>query len=79
MTDNTAEAGTPHVETVPAVLRPAARPVAKHETKPAGLVKMTRDPARYPAPHAADVHPAEVDNYAAGGWVKHGADRPAKG
>lgn len=32
------------------------------------LVRMTRDANAYPAPHTADVHPAEVDNYAAGGW-----------
>lgn len=32
------------------------------------LVRMTRDVNAYPAPHTADVHPAEVDNYAAGGW-----------
>lgn len=32
------------------------------------LVHMTRDANAYPAPHTAEVHPAEVDNYAAGGW-----------
>lgn len=32
------------------------------------LVHMTRDASAYPAPHTAEVHPAEVDNYAAGGW-----------
>lgn len=32
------------------------------------LVNMTRDANAYPAPHTADVHPAEVDNFAAGGW-----------
>lgn len=32
------------------------------------LVHMTRDASAYPAPHNAEVHPAEVDNYAAGGW-----------
>jgi hypothetical protein len=30
---------------------------------------MVRDPNQYPAPHAADVHPDEVDNYRAGGWL----------
>lgn len=34
-----------------------------------GFVKMTRDPGQFPPPHAADVHPAEVDNYAQGGWT----------
>lgn len=34
------------------------------------LVRMSRDADIYPAPHTADVHPAEVENYAAGGWVK---------
>lgn len=33
------------------------------------LVQMQRDPDMYPAPHMADVHPDEVDNYAAHGWV----------
>jgi hypothetical protein len=33
------------------------------------LVRMQRDPDSYPAPHRADVHPDEVTNYAAGGWV----------
>ena len=32
------------------------------------LVHMTRDAIAHPAPHTAEVHPAEVDNYAAGGW-----------
>ena len=30
---------------------------------------MIRDPEYWPAPHSADVHPDEVGNYAAGGWV----------
>lgn len=33
----------------------------------AELVKMTRDSAD--EPKAADVHPDEVENYKAGGWV----------
>jgi len=37
--------------------------------KKAALVKMVRGPEG-PAPHSADVHPAEVDNYAAAGWTK---------
>lgn len=32
-------------------------------------VKMVRDADQYPAPHEADVHPGEVENYRAGGWV----------
>ena len=32
------------------------------------LVHMTRDASAHPAPHTADVHPAEVGNFAAGGW-----------
>lgn len=31
-------------------------------------IKMIR-PAEYPAPHSADVHPDEVENYRAGGFV----------
>lgn len=34
------------------------------------LVPMVRDAAQWPAPHAADVHPGEVENYRAGGWVR---------
>lgn len=36
------------------------------ETPP--LVKMERDPAVYPQPHTANVHPDEVKNYYSGGW-----------
>lgn len=33
-------------------------------------VKMVRDAEQYPeGPHAAEVHPDEVDNFKAGGWV----------
>lgn len=46
------------------------RPEAERlEAERAGLVKMTRDPEFYPAPHSADVHPDEVGNYAAAGWI----------
>lgn len=52
-------------------------------------VHMIRDPEQFPAPHSADVHPDEVANYAAGGWVradpldhdgngKKGGSRPRK-
>jgi len=33
-------------------------------------VPMIRDTDLYPAPHTADVHPDEVDNFLAGGWVE---------
>lgn len=32
-------------------------------------IKMVRDAEQYPAPHAADVHPEEVENYRLGGFV----------
>ena len=32
-------------------------------------IRMTRDPAFYPAPHSADVHPDEVENYRKGGFA----------
>lgn len=34
------------------------------------LVAMHRDPAEFPPPHTADVHPDEVANFVAGGWRK---------
>jgi hypothetical protein len=43
------------------------QPKPKAEAK---TVKMKRDPDAFPAPHVADVHPAEVENYRAGGWEK---------
>lgn len=39
------------------------------EKLPPALVQMIRDAQAYPKPHAAEVHPTEVANYAAGGWV----------
>jgi hypothetical protein len=52
--------------------KPDAPPAAPDETKPDAppaavlrLVKMIRPGS---APATADVHPAEVGNYAAGGW-----------
>ena len=38
---------------------------AKQES---GLVRMVRNAEQFPEPHRADVHPAEVDNFKAGGW-----------
>lgn len=32
------------------------------------LVRMTRDPEFFDAPHTADVHPHEVSSFARGGW-----------
>lgn len=32
-------------------------------------VNMVRDPDVYSAPHTAQVHPDEVQNYYSGGWV----------
>lgn len=49
----------------------ARKPKAEQD-KPAeqeGTVKMVRSPEQFPPPHEIDVHPAEVENYAAGGWV----------
>lgn len=49
-------------------------PAATDDPAPAeavATVRMTRD-ADYPAPHHADVHPAEVANFAIGGWVVAG-------
>ena len=40
-------------------------------------IKMTRDPNSYPVPHAADVHPAEVENYRKHGWVIAGSGKAA--
>lgn len=43
-------------------------------------VRMVRDAEAYPAPHTADVHPAEVENYAVGGWVvSHPLDHDGDG
>ena len=49
-------------------------PPAGDQTPPDGqptveLVQMARDPEWYPAPHTADVHPNEVENFAGDGWV----------
>lgn len=33
------------------------------------FVQMVRDEEQYPAPHTAQVHPDEVNNYQLGGWV----------
>lgn len=34
------------------------------------FVMMVRDEEKYPAPHTAQVHPDEVQNYYSGGWVE---------
>lgn len=41
---------------------------AKQES---GTVRMVRS-ADYPAPHEAEVHPSEVENYRSGGWQEQG-------
>lgn len=43
----------------------------------AALVAMHRDPAEYPAPHSADVHPNEVANFLAAGWREGGVESVA--
>lgn len=48
----------------------SAAPAEEAPAKAAKLVRMVRDADAYPAPHSADVHPDEVENFAAGGWVK---------
>jgi hypothetical protein len=50
-----------------------AKAKAKAEQAPAAataprLVRMVRDASAFPAPHSADVHPDEVENFRAGGW-----------
>lgn len=42
------------------------------------LVKMVRDAAEYPAPLTAEVHPDEVGNFAAGGWIVDDAQETAE-
>lgn len=34
------------------------------------FVMMVRDEDKWPAPHTAQVHPDEVQNYYSGGWVE---------
>ncbi|AOY93825.1 hypothetical protein BKK79_19970 [Cupriavidus sp. USMAA2-4] len=45
----------------------AAAAAAEAERAPES-VRMVRDPELYEAPHEADVHVDEVDNYRPGGW-----------
>ena len=52
--------------------KPAPKPTAKPDgetamAKKPSLVRMVRDES-HPAPHTADVHPDEVENFRAGGW-----------
>jgi hypothetical protein len=42
---------------------------ATHPAPAADTVKMVREAETNPKPHTADVHPDEVDNFKAGGWV----------
>lgn len=48
----------------------AAQDSATEGMETASTVAMTRHPEMYPAPHAADVHVDEVDNWAKHGWVR---------
>lgn len=41
-------------------------------------IKMERDPEAYPAPHSADVHPEEVENFRLGGFVPVAGVEPAE-
>ncbi len=48
-----------------------AKEPTKADAKTTKLVPMKRDPEQHPGgPHEADVHPDEVENYAAAGWVE---------
>lgn len=42
----------------------------KDDAAQATTVAMIRDQTIYPEPHSADVHPDEVENFRAGGWVE---------
>ena len=50
--------------------KPQSKPSGGTGQADAKLVRMVRDADAYPAPHSADVHPDEVENFAVGGWVK---------
>lgn len=41
------------------------------------LIKMVRHKAGFTAPYAADVHPKEVAEFAAAGWVKQNTPKSA--
>lgn len=61
--------------TTTATTAPAPAPAATSETQTETqaaevvLVAMTRSADDYPAPHTADVHPDEVENFKVAGWV----------
>lgn len=48
---------------------PKKKSAPKAEKVAPGLVKMKRD-ENGPAPHSADVHPDEVESFAAAGWER---------
>lgn len=52
----------------------ASQDEAAAEAEAVATVAMVRDPEQYPPPHAADVHPDEVANFAAAGWLVGGKD-----
>jgi len=49
--------------------REAAK-LAEQQQEEIAFVMMVRDEEKYPAPHTAQVHPDEVQNYYSGGWVE---------
>ncbi|MCC3246684.1 hypothetical protein LG047_15390 [Methylocystis sp. WRRC1] len=54
------EDAAPKAPAKPAAEKPAAKP---------RLIKMKRNPETFAAPHEAEVHISEVENYIRGGWV----------
>lgn len=46
----------------------AKAPIKTATKQDGGTVRMVRDAEQFPAPHVADVHPDEVENYRTGGW-----------
>jgi hypothetical protein len=47
----------------------APAPAMEAQAAPASkLVRMVRDESAFPAPHGADVHPDEVENFRGRGW-----------
>lgn len=50
--------------------RAARAAAAQSDEQEIAFVMMKRDPDKYDAPHTAQVHPDEVQNYYSGGWVE---------
>ncbi|RRW77615.1 hypothetical protein EGJ48_03460 [Pantoea dispersa] len=49
---------------------PADDEEPESESEEIAFVMMVRDEDKWPAPHTAQVHPDEVQNYYSGGWVE---------